>query len=83
MNNGPSPGLPGKRELVRRWQADSGLIRSLMPLLETALDLCPDSPEKGRIEAQYALTMERYLAAQEAIHATVPQGVILTLRRRW
>lgn len=70
-------GMPGRKELAARWQADSGLVRVLMPLLESALDLCPPSKERDKIEATYALACERYLAAQEAIKPDAPESRIL------
>lgn len=60
-------GMPGKKEMAARWQADSGLVRCLMPLLESALDLCPEGEERSKIEGMYALAMDRYLKAQESI----------------
>lgn len=78
-------GVPSKRELVRRWQADQGLVRVLMPLLESALDLAPEGAERSKIEATYALAMERWKAAQDAIEDEEPREsrVVILPRRRF
>lgn len=64
-----NPGLPSKREMARMWSADQELIRALMPIAEQALDLAPPSEATAKLEATYALVMERYLAAYEDARA--------------